>query len=80
MTQKFESTIVAIEESKDLSTLSVENLLGSLQSHELQMKQYDTTPLEQAFEAHISFRGGSGGRGFNRGRGKCSAVGRGNEG
>ena len=49
LTRKFDSTVVAIEESKDLSTLSVESLLGSLQSHELRMKQYDTAPLEQAF-------------------------------
>jgi len=45
LTRKFESTVVAIEESKDLSTIYVESLLGSLQSHELWMKQYDTTPL-----------------------------------
>jgi len=67
--RKFESTVVAIEESKDLSTLFVESLLGSLRSHELRMKQYDSTPLEQAFQAHMSFRGDSGERrerGFNR--------------
>jgi len=47
------------------------------------MKQYDSTPLEQAFQAHMSFRGGSRGRrgrGFNRGRGKSLIVGRGNGG
>ena len=37
LTRKFESTVVAIEESKDLSTLSVESLLRSLQSHKLRM-------------------------------------------
>jgi len=47
---------MTIEESKDSSTLSVESLLGSLQTHELQMKQYDSTPLEQAFQTHVFSR------------------------
>ena len=38
MTQKYEHVVVAIEESKDLSSLSLEALLGSLQSHELHIK------------------------------------------
>ena len=72
LTWKFESTVVAIEESKDLSILFMEILLESLQSHELQMKQYNSTPFEQAFQAHVSFRGNSGGR-----RGRCFNCGRG---
>jgi len=35
LTRKFESTVVTIKELKDLSILSVESLLGSLQLHEL---------------------------------------------
>ena len=57
--------------------------MGLLQSHELRMKQYDSTFLEQAFKAHMCFRGGSGGRsgrGFNRGREKNPTVGRGDGG
>lgn len=57
LTRKFESIVVAIEESKDLSSLSVESLLGSLQSYELHMKQYDTSHLKQAFQTQISYRG-----------------------
>ncbi|KAI3690759.1 hypothetical protein L2E82_48966 [Cichorium intybus] len=54
LTRKFEYIVVAIEESKDLSTLSLENLLGTLQSHELRMKQFDHTPYEQAFQLQSS--------------------------
>ncbi|XP_077230180.1 uncharacterized protein LOC143863401 [Tasmannia lanceolata] len=63
LTRKFEYIVVVIEESKDLATLSLESLLGSLQSHELRMKQFDSSPLEQAFQTQVSFRGDSRGRG-----------------
>ncbi|PKU63413.1 Retrovirus-related Pol polyprotein from transposon TNT 1-94 [Dendrobium catenatum] len=48
LTRKFEATVVAIEEAKNIEQMSIEGLLGSLQSHELRMKQYDSTPLEEA--------------------------------
>lgn len=50
LTRKYEHIVVAIEESKDLSTMSLEFLLGSLQSHELRLKQFDSSSLEQAFQ------------------------------
>lgn len=56
LTQNFESIVVAIEESKDLSSLSVESFLGSLQSHKLHMKQYNSSPLEQAFKTQLSLK------------------------
>ncbi|XP_077237192.1 uncharacterized protein LOC143878863 [Tasmannia lanceolata] len=74
LTRKFEYIVAAIEESKDLASLSIESLLGSLQSHELRMKQFDSSPLEQAFQTQVSFRGGS------RGRGRNSFLGRGRNG
>ena len=49
LTRKFEYIVVAIEESKDLSNLSLEALIGTLQSHELRMKQFELPPPEQAF-------------------------------
>ncbi|PKU78742.1 hypothetical protein MA16_Dca000085 [Dendrobium catenatum] len=70
--RKFEATVVAMEEAKNIEKMSIEGLLGSLQSHELRMKQYDSIPLEEAFQTqvalHRNFRGGRG-RGFGRGRG-----------
>ncbi|KAJ9549172.1 hypothetical protein OSB04_021715 [Centaurea solstitialis] len=50
LTRKFEYIVVAIEDSKDLSFLSLKNLLGTFQSHELIVRQFDTPPFEQAFQ------------------------------
>ncbi|KAI3734276.1 hypothetical protein L6452_13741 [Arctium lappa] len=50
LTKKFEYIVVAIEEYKDLSTMSLENLLGTLQSHELRMRQFDSSTSEHAFQ------------------------------
>ncbi|TXG68966.1 hypothetical protein EZV62_003901 [Acer yangbiense] len=72
MTRKFEHVVVAIEVSRDLSTLSVNSLMGSLQSHELRLKQFDTTPLEQAFQSHAYFNQSSRGRRGGRGGGRNS--------
>ncbi|KAA0040718.1 integrase [Cucumis melo var. makuwa] len=89
MPRKFEHIVVEIEESKDLSTLSINSLMGSLQSHELRLKQFDVNP-EEAFQMQTLFRGGSrgrrgghgrrGGRGSRRGRGfgRNQGGGRGN--
>lgn len=50
LTRKFEYMVVAIEESKDISDLSLENLLGILESNELRLKQFDTQSFEHAFQ------------------------------
>ncbi|XP_024965767.1 uncharacterized protein LOC112505964 [Cynara cardunculus var. scolymus] len=52
LARKFEYIVVAIKESKDLDFMSLENLLGILQSHELRMRQFDISPFEQAFQLH----------------------------
>ncbi|XXG89956.1 hypothetical protein AAC387_Pa12g1836 [Persea americana] len=83
LTTKFEHVVVAIEESKDLETLSIEEIMGSLQVHEQRMqKNSGSMVLEQALESKLTLgeqkpgRGSSkrGGRtNSNRGRGKGGA-------
>ncbi|XP_022014105.1 uncharacterized protein LOC110913590 [Helianthus annuus] len=50
LTRKYESVVVAIEESKDLNAISTEELQGILQSHELRLKQYDDAPTKRLFK------------------------------
>ncbi|KAJ0972576.1 hypothetical protein J5N97_020535 [Dioscorea zingiberensis] len=81
LTTKFEHVVVATEESKDLDTLPVEELMGSLQVHEQRMQKNNTsTTVEQALESKLTLneekgdhsqRGGYtyGNRGRSRGRG-----------
>lgn len=80
LTDKFESIVCAIEESKDLKTLSVEELAGSLEAHEQRkmQKKEVTEETNQNKETNTEkllytqgFRGrgrgsGSGGRGNNQ--------------
>ncbi|XP_074378469.1 uncharacterized protein LOC141720007 [Apium graveolens] len=79
LTRKFDYVVTSIEESKDLSTISIDELVGSLQAHEQRMNQYDDASyLEKALQSKVSigdssgssrggFRGGyRGGRGRGR--------------
>ncbi|KAL4575763.1 hypothetical protein LXL04_011848 [Taraxacum kok-saghyz] len=70
LTRKFEYIVVAIEESKDLTSLSLESLLGTLQSHKLRMRQFDNTPFEQAFQTQSSNSKDTEESSENKGKGK----------
>ena len=62
---------MAIEEAKDLSQFSVDELHASLMSHEHRLSRATNSSLENAFKAQISFFQGRGrGRSNYRGRGR----------
>jgi len=48
MTKKYAMIVIAIEESKDLTQLSLDELIGSLLSHESRLNQEDES-LANAF-------------------------------
>ncbi|XP_074347359.1 uncharacterized protein LOC141686208 [Apium graveolens] len=70
LTRKFDYVVTSIEESKDLSTISIDELVGSLQAHEQLMNQYDdASHLEKALQSKVSIGDSSGGSSSVRCRG-----------
>ena len=51
LTPKFDHVVAAIEESKDLSTYSFDELMGSLQAHEVRLNRSLEKSEEKAFQA-----------------------------
>ncbi|KAL5810691.1 hypothetical protein ACOSQ4_027259 [Xanthoceras sorbifolium] len=73
---KFDFIVVALEETKDLETMSVEELVGSLQAHEKKVtRRSDDRLLEQALQSKLSLnekgyeQRGTSQQGRERGRG-----------
>nr|KYP37038.1 Retrovirus-related Pol polyprotein from transposon TNT 1-94 [Cajanus cajan] len=72
LTDDFESIACVIEESKDLSVLSVEELAGSLEAHEQRRRKMKGT-LDQALQAQLDLnetRNTQGRRSSGQGRGR----------
>lgn len=85
LTSKFDHVVAAIEEGKDLSMLSVDELMGSLQAHESRINRSFKKNEEKAFQVKVTTidneenynsatrgrgRGGFRSHGFGRGRGR----------
>ncbi|KAK2985314.1 hypothetical protein RJ640_024310 [Escallonia rubra] len=85
LTPKFDHVVAAIEESKDLSIFSFDELMGSLQAHESRINRSLEKNEEKAFQVKETVirtaeaqsatfrgrgRGGFRGRGYGRGRGR----------
>jgi tryptophan 2,3-dioxygenase len=73
MTPRFNYVVCSIEESNDVTTLTIDELQSSLLVHEQQMKAQKDKEEEQVLKIAGTGRGNGGtrGRGRGEGRGGC---------
>ena len=53
---KYDAIVTAIEQTKDLSTLLVTELMGSLEAYEQRLKRHDKDFVENAFQSKLKLR------------------------
>ena len=56
ISRKYDSIVTTIEQTKDLSTLSVTELVGSLEANEQRISRLDEGSLESAFQSNLKLR------------------------
>lgn len=56
LTEKYDHVVPAVEESKDLTTLTMTELLGSLQAHEQRLERRIDGSLENAFQSNVNVK------------------------
>ena len=54
MPEKFDNVVSVIKQAKDLSTLSVEELMGSLKVAEQRLIRHSEKPVESAFQSQLN--------------------------
>ncbi|XP_021823771.1 uncharacterized protein LOC110765027 [Prunus avium] len=56
LTDRFEGKVTAIEETRDLSTLTVDELQGSLQAYEQRLNEKSEIGIEEALKAQVNVK------------------------
>ena len=74
LSTKFDVVVAAIEEAKDLPTLTVDEFMGSFLSHETRIDRNKDSTLETAFKSQVYISRGRG-RSRLRGRGRGRSYG-----